>query len=83
MGPLYSCHGNKIYVGSTRIEKLEAIVTPPSKNWQLIYHDVQESLLQSSAAQENAKQVGATLSSSWELDLKERTLTRLLSRSET
>ena len=24
----------KFYVGSTRIEKLEAIVTPPSKNWQ-------------------------------------------------
>ena len=32
-GPLYSCHGNKIYVGSIRIEKLEAVVTPPSKNW--------------------------------------------------
>ena len=28
-----SCHSNKIYVGSTRIEKLEAVVTPPSKNW--------------------------------------------------
>ena len=27
LGPLYSCHGNKIYVGSTRIEKLEAVVT--------------------------------------------------------
>ena len=31
-GPLYSCHGNNIYVGSTRIEKLEAVVTPSSTN---------------------------------------------------
>ena len=31
----YSCHGNKISVGSRRIEKLEAIVTPPSKNGHL------------------------------------------------
>ena len=32
LGPLYSYHGNKIFVGRTKIEKLEAVVTPLSEN---------------------------------------------------
>ena len=28
-----SCYENKISVGSTRIDKFEAVVTPASKNW--------------------------------------------------
>ena len=31
--PLYSCYGNKIYVGSTKIEKLEAVGAPANKDW--------------------------------------------------
>ena len=40
---LYSCHGNKMSVGGTRIDKLEAVVTLTSQNLALIHGDIQES----------------------------------------
>ena len=40
---MYSCYGNKFSGGSTRIDKLEVVVTPARKTGTNL-HNVQESL---------------------------------------